>query len=41
MNDIDPESLLRLGAPVEYDSEIDDSVGAIGRDVPITELRAA
>jgi hypothetical protein len=38
MNDVDPEGLLRLGAPVdEYDSEIDEFVGAIARVVPIIE----
>jgi|HubBroStandDraft_2_1064218.scaffolds.fasta_scaffold269999_1 hypothetical protein len=38
VNGVDPEGLLRMGAPInEYDPEIDDFVGAIARDVPITE----
>lgn len=38
MNELDPEGLLRLGAPAdEYDSEIDDFVATIAQDVQVTE----
>lgn len=38
VNELDPEGLLRMGAPLdEYDSEINDFVTAITDDIPITE----
>jgi hypothetical protein len=38
MNELDPEGLLRMGAPSdEYDGEVDDFVGVIVRVVEVTE----